>query len=112
MKLLSKQAPQPAPVDPVKTVEPVAKKNHSPVLVKAEDIKVIKNYGIPPRTRSGKGASKYPIVDLEIGDAIKGDARLVRGAAVAARAFRYADPLRKFSSFKLDDGQHVLVRIE
>lgn len=84
----------------------------APVPVDPKDIHVVRNFGVPRRFRKTRGQSKYPVGTLEVGDAIKGDARVVRGAHVAARAFRNADPLRKFSSYRLEDGSYVLVRVE
>ena len=63
-----------------------------------------RDFGIPKRLRSFHGESKYPVKTLNVGDAIVGIEKVVRGAAVAARTFRKKNPKTKFSMYKLEAG--------
>jgi hypothetical protein len=76
----------------------------------APEFVLVRDHGIPKRIRSPQ-QSKYPFASMHIGDAIKGSEKVIKAAGLAARKYSHKHPETKFSSFKLEEGAHVLVRI-
>jgi hypothetical protein len=73
--------------------------------------RIIRQIELPPRTRIA-GASKYPLHDLGINDAIETSTRNVKNVAVAARVFSKMNPGWKFITRRLaEHGKSALVRI-
>jgi hypothetical protein len=72
---------------------------------------LVRDHGIPKRIREPKG-SKYPLPTMHIGDALKfSSEKAVKAAALSARNYTRQHPNIKFSTFKLESGDYVLVRV-